>query len=173
MPCCACDVNSPYSYGYNTRATNGYPLGTGASLGAIENPTKVLMLIDTDRAPTAYNSGSYDWPTWSSYYPRVHNDQINMVHVDGHRYRGALGRTFHGGHQQFEIEVIEMGFRDGQDNRGADLFGGSHDSGNEIKAHGVERADGIAVLVSVAQHILHIDQGHDGISSLLWFLRIR
>ncbi len=81
---CPSSRKSPVSYGYNTCATNGYPLGTGASLAEIEHPSSVMMICDTDRAPTAYQPASYDWPSFSSYYPGVHNGGINLCFVDGH-----------------------------------------------------------------------------------------
>ncbi|MCK5801580.1 MAG: DUF1559 domain-containing protein [Lentisphaeria bacterium] len=81
---CPSSRKAPLSYGYNTRATNGYPLGTGATLGDIEDTTSVLMLIDSDRAPTSYNSGAYDWLTWSGYHPQVHSGGLPVVFVDGH-----------------------------------------------------------------------------------------
>ena len=81
---CPSDPTRTLGYGYNTMATNGYPMGTGGPLAKIRYPSEMGMLFDTIRAPTAYNSGSYDWPTWSGYYPGLHNGGINVVHVDGH-----------------------------------------------------------------------------------------
>jgi len=81
---CPSSLKKPLSYGYNTRATNGYPLGTGATLVDIEDPTTLMMLIDSDRAPTSYNSGAYDWLTWSGYHPKVHNGGLPLAFVDGH-----------------------------------------------------------------------------------------
>jgi prepilin-type processing-associated H-X9-DG protein len=94
---CPSSNKTPVSYGYNTRATNGYPLGTGAKLADIEHPTLVMMLVDTDRAPTAYNSGGYDWATWYSYYPPPHTNTLNMVHVDGHADSMRPEKLYNGG----------------------------------------------------------------------------
>jgi prepilin-type N-terminal cleavage/methylation domain-containing protein/prepilin-type processing-associated H-X9-DG protein len=70
-------------YGYNTVTTAGYPLGTGASLGAIQSPSNVMILGDSNYT-TAYCPGDYAWATWDSYYPGEHADGINLVFVDGH-----------------------------------------------------------------------------------------
>ena len=75
---------SEIDYGYNTVSTNGYPLGTGATLAGIDKPASIVMILDSDRAPTAYQPASYNWTDWSSYYPGLHNDGVNCGFVDGH-----------------------------------------------------------------------------------------
>jgi len=81
---CPSTRKTPVSYGYNVTGRIGPPVGLGASLADVENPASVILICDTDRAPTAYPPASYDWATWSSYYPGVHNEGVNAGHVDGH-----------------------------------------------------------------------------------------
>ncbi len=73
-------------YGYNTYAVADPAtiLATGSSLAAVKDPSTLLLLADTTTAPTAYRPSDYDWATWSTYYPTIHSDGFNVVHVDGH-----------------------------------------------------------------------------------------
>jgi prepilin-type N-terminal cleavage/methylation domain-containing protein len=78
------NVAYPNAYGYNTMTTVGYPMGTGAGLGSIQNPSSIIMIVDSNQWTAYRPSDQATFAIFDGLYPDAHNGGDNAVHVDGH-----------------------------------------------------------------------------------------
>ena len=83
-----------------------------------------------------------------------------MIQMNRNRYTGAFCGGFGGGHRQFEIKIVEMRFRQAENNRRAGLLRRLHNALQKIQADQIECADRITMLVGVFEHVFHVDQWH-------------
>jgi len=80
-----------------------------------------------------------------------------MIQMYCHWHRGSPCCGFHCWHNQFEIKIVEMGFRQAQYHRCAAALGCGHDAFQKLETDQIECAHGITIMVGVVKHIAHVD----------------
>ena len=94
--------------------------------------------------------------------------RLAMIQMNGDRHGSSLCCPLHGSHKQFEIEEVEMRFRQTDDNGCLFFFSSRNDTADKIQTYHIKGSHRIVMLIGVFQHVTHMNQWHSNLSYVLF-----